>query len=181
MAVDTEGSPIVLRVHRADVQDRDGAPDVIVEFLCKAPQVSRLFADGGYAGPRLRDALADLGVWELIEIGENRNTSGSLRFSTGDGWWGGPLPGWADAGVWRRTSSAPRRAPWRGQDWPHAGSSRAGLAGRGHAWPNQHSLQPGLQPGLFTQQLSTLRRQSKVGEHRSGQQVGEAGRGAEEK
>ena len=38
MAVDTEGSPIVLQVHRADIQDRDGAPDVIVELLCKAPQ-----------------------------------------------------------------------------------------------------------------------------------------------
>ncbi len=70
MAVDTEGSPIVLQVHRADVQDRDGAPDVIVELLCQAPQVSRLFADGGYAGPRLRDALADLGISELIEIVE---------------------------------------------------------------------------------------------------------------
>ena len=58
------------RVHRADVQDRDGAPDVIVELLCQAPQVSRLFADGGYAGPRLRDALADLGISELIEIVE---------------------------------------------------------------------------------------------------------------
>ena len=67
------------------MQDRDGAPDVIVELLCKAPQVSRLFADGGYAGPRLRDALADLDVSELIEIVENRNTLGNLRFSTGDG------------------------------------------------------------------------------------------------
>ena len=51
MAVDTEGSPIVLRVHWADVRDRDGAADVIVELLRKAPEMSRLFADGGYAGP----------------------------------------------------------------------------------------------------------------------------------
>ncbi len=61
MAIDTEGSPIVLQVHRADVQDRDDAPDVIVELLCKVPQVSRLFADGGCAGPKLRDALSELG------------------------------------------------------------------------------------------------------------------------
>ena len=46
----------------------DGVPDVIVELLCKVPQVSRQFADGGYAGPKLRDALSDLGVSELIEI-----------------------------------------------------------------------------------------------------------------
>ena len=49
----------------------DGALDVIVEFLCKVPQVSRLCADGGHAGPKLRDALAGPGVSELIEIVEN--------------------------------------------------------------------------------------------------------------
>ncbi len=64
-AVDTEGSPVVLRAHRADVQDRDGAPDVIVELLCKAPQVSKLFADGGYRrawreGPVSRAGFTDI-------------------------------------------------------------------------------------------------------------------------
>ncbi len=48
----------------------DGAQDVIVELLCKVPQVSRLFAVGGYAGPKLRDAVADPGVSDLIEIVE---------------------------------------------------------------------------------------------------------------
>ncbi len=41
-----------------------------VELLCTVPQVSRLFADGGYAGPKLRDALAGLEVSELIGIVE---------------------------------------------------------------------------------------------------------------
>ncbi len=36
IAVDAEGSPIVVHVHPADVQDRDGAPDVIVDLLNKA-------------------------------------------------------------------------------------------------------------------------------------------------
>ncbi len=49
----------------------DGAPDAIVDLLYKVPQVSGLFADGGYAGPKLRDALTDLGISELIEIVEN--------------------------------------------------------------------------------------------------------------
>ncbi len=70
LTVDTEGSPIVLAVHSAAVQDRDAAPKVIVGLLRKAPEVSKVFADGGYSGPKLRDALARRGVSELVEIVE---------------------------------------------------------------------------------------------------------------
>ncbi len=70
LAVDADGSPIVIRVHSAAIQDRDGAVDVIVELLGKAPEVSRLFADGGYAGPKLRAALDELGASSLIRIVE---------------------------------------------------------------------------------------------------------------
>ena len=70
LTVDTEGSPIVLAVHSADVQDRDAAADVIAELLRKAPEVSKVFADGGYGGPKLRAALARRGLPELIEIVE---------------------------------------------------------------------------------------------------------------
>ena len=38
--------------------------------LRRAPTVSKLFADGGYQGPKLRTALKELGVSELIEIVE---------------------------------------------------------------------------------------------------------------
>ena len=40
--VDVEGFPIAIRVHAADVQDRDGAPDVILAMLEKAPEVRKL-------------------------------------------------------------------------------------------------------------------------------------------
>ena len=70
IAVDTEGSPIAVRVHPADVQDRDGAPEVILAMLAKAPEVSILWADGAYGGPKLRGALARRGVNELIETVE---------------------------------------------------------------------------------------------------------------
>ena len=70
LTVDREGSPIVLAVHSADIQDRDAAPDVIVELLRKAPEVSKVFADGGYGGPKLRAALVRRGLPELIEIVE---------------------------------------------------------------------------------------------------------------
>ena len=68
IAVDVEGSPIVVDVHAASVQDRDGAPAVITALLEVAVCVERLFADSGYAGPKLQDALKELGVSELIEI-----------------------------------------------------------------------------------------------------------------
>jgi len=68
MAVDVEGSLIVIEVHAASVQDRDGAPAVIALLLEVAASVKKLFADSGYAGPKLQDALKALGVSELIEI-----------------------------------------------------------------------------------------------------------------
>ena len=54
IAVDVEGSPIVVDVHAAAVQDRDGAPAVIMALLEVAVCVERLFADSAYAGPKLR-------------------------------------------------------------------------------------------------------------------------------
>ena len=68
VTVDVEGFPIVIAVHEASVQDRDGAPEVILGMLEKAPQVTKLWADGGYAGPKLQDALKDRGLGSIIEI-----------------------------------------------------------------------------------------------------------------
>ena len=71
LAVDVEGSPIALRVHPADVQDRDGAPDVILDMLRAAPEVRKLYADGAYGGPKLEGALKGAGVGPgLIETVE---------------------------------------------------------------------------------------------------------------
>ena len=58
----------MVEVHAASVQDRDGAPAVIVALLEVAVCVKKLFADSAYAGPKLQDALKELGVSELIEI-----------------------------------------------------------------------------------------------------------------
>ena len=51
VTVDVEGFPIMIAVHEASLQDRNGAPDVIFGIAEKAPQVTKLWADGGYAGP----------------------------------------------------------------------------------------------------------------------------------
>jgi len=68
IAVDVGGTPITVHVHTADVQDRDGTPDVILDMLEKAPEVRRLWADSGHGGDRLRERLAGMGVPDALEI-----------------------------------------------------------------------------------------------------------------
>ena len=66
--VDVEGFPIAIQVHAADVQDRDGATDVILVMLEKAPEVRKLWANGGYTGPKLEAALAEHRLGSILEI-----------------------------------------------------------------------------------------------------------------
>ena len=66
--MDADGSPIAIRIQIASVQDRDGAPAVIGLLLDTAPTVTRLWADGGYQGPKLAAALTELGHADLLEI-----------------------------------------------------------------------------------------------------------------
>ena len=64
---DTLGLLIDAVVHTADVQDRDGAPLVFKRIAKRVPSLRHVFADGGYAGPKLRNALKKIGPW-TIEI-----------------------------------------------------------------------------------------------------------------
>jgi transposase len=64
---DTIGLPVRMIVHGADVQDRDGAPDLLASVRRLYPWLHHVFADGGYAGDKLKDALEALGNW-TIEI-----------------------------------------------------------------------------------------------------------------
>ena len=67
IVTDTEGNLVGLQVHAADIQDRDGAVDVLSSIRSVSPWLRHVFADGGYAGDKLRDAMAGLGQW-TIEI-----------------------------------------------------------------------------------------------------------------
>ena len=64
---DTIGLLVGATVHPADVQDRDGAPGLLASIRGAFPWLRHVFADGGYAGDKLRHALANLGTW-TIEI-----------------------------------------------------------------------------------------------------------------
>jgi transposase len=67
IVTDTEGHLVGLLVHSADIQDRDGAVDVLASIRSLYPWLRHVFADGGYAGNKLRDALAQNGKW-TVEI-----------------------------------------------------------------------------------------------------------------
>ena len=65
IVTDTVGFLVGLVVHGADVQDRDGAPEVLKSITTTYPLLRHVFADGGYAGPKLRQALEKIGCWTL--------------------------------------------------------------------------------------------------------------------
>lgn len=65
--VDTLGLMVGLMVHSADVQDRDGAPDLLKSIRYRWPWLLHVFADGGYAGDKLKRRLKKIGRW-TVEI-----------------------------------------------------------------------------------------------------------------
>src|SRR3954464_8064218 len=62
---DTIGLPVAMIVHPASVQDRDGAPALLESARGLVPWLRHVFADGGYAGDKLKNALTDHGDWTL--------------------------------------------------------------------------------------------------------------------
>jgi transposase len=62
---DTAGFLVSHKVHSAGIQDRDGAPDVLNAVATRYPWLRHIFADGGYAGAKLRDALKAIGRWTV--------------------------------------------------------------------------------------------------------------------
>ena len=54
---DTLGFLLLLLVHSAHIQDRDGATEVFKVAKKYFHTLQHVFADGGYAGLKLRDAL----------------------------------------------------------------------------------------------------------------------------
>jgi putative transposase len=73
---DTQGLLVGAIVHTADIQDRDGAPDVLSSIRHNFPWLRHVFADGGYAGDKLRDALAKIGTWTLEIIKRSDTAKG---------------------------------------------------------------------------------------------------------
>ena len=75
---DTIGLPVGMIVHPANVQDRDGAPLLLESIRSAFPWLRHVFADGGYAGEKLRTALEEIGNW-TIEIDQAVGRGQGLR------------------------------------------------------------------------------------------------------
>ena len=61
----------------ANIQDRDCAADLIRKTRWLFPWISKVFADGGYAGPKLRKALKNQPV--EIEIVKRTDKNGGFK------------------------------------------------------------------------------------------------------
>ncbi len=73
---DTQGFLLAALVHAADIQDRDGAPAVLAEARYRFPWMRHVFADGGYAGAKLRRALTKIGDWTIDIIKRSHSAKG---------------------------------------------------------------------------------------------------------
>jgi transposase len=65
IVTDTSGLLVGLVVHSAAVQDRDGAAQVLKSIVKRWPWLRHVFADGGYAGPKLKGTLNRIGRFAL--------------------------------------------------------------------------------------------------------------------
>ena len=119
---DTTGLLVGLAIHGADIQDRDGAPALLKSIRSSYPWLRHVFADGGYAGPKLK------GAWRRSGAGPCRSSSvptppAASRCSRAAGWSSAPSPGSAAAADWPRTGSAPSQAPKAGCSSPISAAS----------------------------------------------------------
>ena len=78
IVTDTEGSLLAVRVQTANVQDNHGAVPLLRAVGQMFPKLRHIFADRVYRGPKLLDALADLGKWS-IEIVTRSQTFGTFK------------------------------------------------------------------------------------------------------
>jgi len=76
IVTDTLGLMLFVLVHGADGQDRDGAPALLKAIRHRFPWLRHIFADGGYAGDKLRATLRGQGVWTLEIIKRSDTAQG---------------------------------------------------------------------------------------------------------
>jgi len=80
--VDTLGLPCAITIHSADIQDRDGALDVIALAHTKYQSIMKIWADGGYAGVTVARVRDKTGI-ELEIVRKTDAMSGELWLPEG--------------------------------------------------------------------------------------------------
>ena len=78
IVTDTEGSLLEVLVQTANTQDNHGAVPLLRIIGRMFPNLRHMFADRVYQGPKLLDAIADLGKW-TIEIVTRSQSVGTFK------------------------------------------------------------------------------------------------------
>jgi putative transposase len=78
IVTDTEGSLLKVLVQTANVQDNHGAVPLLRTIGRTFPKLRFIFADRVYRGPKLLNAIADLGKW-TIEIVTRSQSVGAFK------------------------------------------------------------------------------------------------------
>ncbi len=73
---DTNGFLVRAIIHSADIQDRDGAPMVLRDTRYSFPLLRHVFAEGFYAGDKLKNALTEIGDWTIEVIKRSDRVKG---------------------------------------------------------------------------------------------------------
>lgn len=67
---------LIVHIHPANIQDRDGALPLLKETRPLFPFIERLFADGAYQGAATAAAVSALGRWELEVVKRSDQAQG---------------------------------------------------------------------------------------------------------
>jgi putative transposase len=78
LVTDTEGSLLVVQVHPADIQDNHGAVPLLKAARRAFRRLRHIFADRVYRGPKLLNAISDVGNW-TIEVVTRTESVGSFK------------------------------------------------------------------------------------------------------
>src|SRR3970040_2191602 len=76
VVVDTLGLLLFVLVHPANLQDRDGARLLFEKIRLRFPRLELIWADGGYAGPKLGDWVRQMCHWLLSIVKRSEDGSG---------------------------------------------------------------------------------------------------------
>lgn len=116
---DAGGLRVMARVHTADIQDRDGAPDVLMRSDPASP--GRATSSSAAAMP----ATSCVAPWLDAATESSRSSNDQTRPRTScccraDGSWSVSLLGSGETDAWPRTSRRPLRAQRLGSSWPRS-------------------------------------------------------------
>jgi putative transposase len=78
LVTDTEGWLLAVQVHAADVQDNHGAVPLLKVVRRRFARLRHLFADRVYRGPKLLNAISEVGRW-TIEIVTRSQSVGTFK------------------------------------------------------------------------------------------------------